>query len=161
MSDPRFRAATTGDAAALTVLERVANLAALGHVFDQQRYPFPTEALLERWEWLLIDPDVSVRVVGGRTGLECLVAYDAALLRQLAVRPERWGTGLGRAAVELAVESIRAAGGVPHLWCLRENHRARGMYEHLGWVPTGAERELAWPPHPVELEYVLQDEAHG
>jgi hypothetical protein len=36
---------------------------------------------------------------------------------------------------------------------LRENTRARGLYEHLGWAPTGREQAAEWPPYPVELEY--------
>jgi RimJ/RimL family protein N-acetyltransferase len=39
------------------------------------------------------------------------------------------------------------------LWCLEENHRARRLYEYLGWQPGGERREAAWPPHPVEMVY--------
>ena len=39
------------------------------------------------------------------------------------------------------------------LWCLVENHRARGLYEHLGWRPTGREQTAVWPPYPREMEY--------
>ena len=67
-------------------------------------------------------------------------------MRHLGVRPDQWGRGLARAAVE------RAA-GVRRLWVLHDNARARGFYEHLGWTPTGREQQAEWPPHPVELEY--------
>ncbi len=78
--------------------------------------------------------------------LDVYVCWDPTTLRHLAVRPERWGSGLGRQAVE------RAA-GVTRLWCLVENHRARGLYEHLGWRPTGREQSAVWPPYPREMEY--------
>lgn len=149
------------DAAALTVLERVANLAALGHVFPPAEYPFPTEGVLDRWQRVLADPDVRVEVERGPSRLDCFVAYDATTIRHLAVHPDRWGSGLARAAVDRAVAAIRAGGEQPRLWCLTENRRARGFYEHLGWTPTGATQLAEWPPYPVEMEYVLGDSSHG
>ena len=113
-----FRPAVPEDAAALTDLERDANLVALAHVFGDTPYP---------WE-------------------EVYVCWDAVVLRHLAVRPERWGDGLARRAIERAADAHR-------LWCLVENRRARGLYEHLGWQPTGLEREAEWPPYPREMEY--------
>ena len=116
-----------------TDLERDANLVALGHVFPRGRHPFP---------------DADVRARGGpgarrrrrgrghgrRRRLVAFLAHDGTVtLRHLAVHPDGWGRGLGRAAVERAV-----AAGATRLWCLVDNQRARGLYEHLGWRPTGA-----------------------
>ena len=58
------------------------------------------------------------------------------------------------AAVD-AVLRARAERGcrVASLWCLEENHRARRLYERLGWRPTAERREAPWPPHPVEMRY--------
>jgi GNAT superfamily N-acetyltransferase len=148
-----WRRAGSEDAVALTELECVANLSALAHVFDPERHPFPFDDVLARWVLVLQDPDVLVDVVDGEGGLLGCAAYDSENLRHLLVRPERWGTGLGREGVERAVAHVRAAGGTPHLWCLEANHRARGLYEHLGWRPTGVTREAVWPPYPMELEY--------
>jgi putative acetyltransferase len=67
-------------------------------------------------------------------------------LRHLGVRPELWGRGLARAAVD-------RASGVRRRWVLRDNTRARGFYEHLGWEATGREQEAEFPPYPVEVEY--------
>ena len=58
----------------------------------------------------------------------------------------RWVTGLARQAIGRATR-------VSQLWCLVENHRARGLYEHLGWRPTGREQTAVWPPYPREMEY--------
>ena len=139
-----FRPATAADAGALTELERDANLVALGHIFAG--IPFPYDEVRDRWLRLLADPDVQVEVVGPVERLDVYLAWDAERLRHLGVRPEKWGCGLARAAVE-------RAGGVRRLWVLRENTRARGFYEHLGWAPTGREQSAEWPPYPVELEY--------
>ncbi|MFN8189748.1 MAG: GNAT family N-acetyltransferase [Nocardioidaceae bacterium] len=152
-----FRRATAADAVALLDLERAASLAALGHVFPAERYPYPSDDVLARWHLVLLDPDVSVEVIDGDTGLRCVVAHDAnGTLRQLAVAPDAWGRGIGRLAIAHAVAAIRARGcATPRLWCLVDNHRARRLYEHLGWQPTGAEQPAPWPPHPTEMEYVL------
>ena len=139
-----FRAATPSDAAALTDLERDANLVALAHVFLDT--PYPADDVRARWERVLLDPDVRVDVCGLPARLDAYVCWDQSLLRHLAVRPERWGTGLARRAIGRAV-------GVRRLWCLVENHRARGLYEHLGWQPTGREQRAEWPPYPREMEY--------
>ncbi|WP_331526927.1 GNAT family N-acetyltransferase [Nocardioides sp.] len=143
-TDVVFRPATAADADALTELERDTNLIALGHVFAG--IPFPYDEVRDRWLRLLADPDVRVEVAGLPARLDVYLAWDAERLRHLGVRPELWGCGLARRAVE-------RADGVCRLWVLRDNQRARGLYEHLGWAPTGLEQEAEWPPYPVELEY--------
>ncbi len=152
-----FRRAGPEDAVALRDLERAASLAALGHVFPAERYPYPAGDVLARWHLVLADPETTVDVVDGDTGLACGVAYDVhASVRQLAVSPERWGEGLGRLALERAVGALRDAdAGEVRLWCLAENTRARAVYEHLGWRVTGAEQPAPWPPYPTEVEYLL------
>jgi GNAT superfamily N-acetyltransferase len=139
-----FRAATAADAEALTSLERDTNLVALAHVFPD--VPYPTDAVRDRWRRLIDDPSVHVEVVGPPERLDVYLAWDDERLRHLGVRPELWGRGLARAAVERAT-------GVRRLWVLRENTRARGLYEHLGWAPTGREQPAEWAPYPVEVEY--------
>ena len=110
----------------------------------------------EHWRATLDDPAVTVEVVDGDTdALACFVAYDTTSLLHLAVLPERWGEGLGSEAVGRAVAAIRRNGERPRLRCLAENHRAAGLYAHLGWTPSGVERRASWPPHPVEREWVL------
>lgn len=150
-----WRAATSRDAVALRDVERTANLVGLAHVFDG--LPFPDESILDRWRTTLADPAVTVLMTDA-----AFTSWDeTGRLRHLAVLPERWGEGLGRAGVELAVAAIRAAGRTPTLWVLAANHRARGLYEHLGWQPTGRERVAEWPPYPPELELHLPQSAHG
>ncbi|MDP3969399.1 MAG: GNAT family N-acetyltransferase [Nocardioides sp.] len=148
-----FREATTADAAALCDLERAASQAALGHVFAPDRHPFPEDDVLTRWALVLQEPGARVLLADGIA----LVAHDLTTLRHLAVHPDHWGEGWGRRGVEVAVAALRVAGtDHPTLWCLEENSRARGLYEHLGWEPTGATQEAAWPPYPTEMEYRLR-----
>ena len=151
-----FRGATADDLAALRDLEREANLAALGHVFPPDRYPFPEDAVLARWSLVLEDPTVSVLVAPAAADapLVMFAAYDDSTLRHLAVHPDHWGTGLASTAIETVLHAMELRGSTTaSLWCLEENHRARRLYEHLGWRPEPDRREAPWPPHPTEMRY--------
>ncbi|UUZ59700.1 GNAT family N-acetyltransferase [Nocardioides sp. B-3] len=138
-----WRRAMPVDAGPLADLERDANLVGLAHVFGD--LPFPYDAVLTRWVLVLDDPEVVTEVVAGDQGLVAYVAYDPESLRHLAVHPDAWGRGIAREAV--------ARSGASRLWVLEQNHRARGLYESLGWAPTGVTRECPRKPHPTELEY--------
>lgn len=146
----QLRPATMDDAVALRDLERAASLEFLGHIFDPSRFPYPDDEVLDRWRSLLTDEEVSIVVVDDSTGLACLVAWDDDLLRHLAVAPLRSGEGLARAALAHALDRSPAR----RLWCLADNHRARGLYRHLGWRPSGTARRAEWPPYPLEIELV-------
>lgn len=141
-----WRRATPADAGPLTDLERDANLVGLAHVFGD--LPFPYDAVLTRWVLVLDDPEVVTEVVAGDQGLVALAAYDRESLRHLAVHPDWWGRGVARAGVDRAT-----AAGATRLWVLADNHRARRLYDALGWAPTGVTQECPWEPHPTELEY--------
>ena len=142
--------ATGDDAVALRDLERAANLMGLAHVFGD--LPFPDEGVLARWHQTLAEPMVTVLMTD-----VAFTSWDAdGRLRHLAVHPDHWGAGLAREGVSLAVAGIRSAGRTPVLWVLAANHRARGLYEHLGWQPTGREQPAEWPPYPTELELTLR-----
>lgn len=149
-----FREATTDDLSALRDLERAANLVALAHVFPPDRFPFPDDDVLARWSLVLDDPSCVVLVAEDEAGLVALAAYDDSTLRHLAVRPDRWGTGVGTAAIETALHAMDLRGcTLASLWCLEENHRVRRLYEHLGWRATDDRQAAPWPPHPTELRY--------
>lgn len=151
-----FREANQDDLLNLADLERDANLAALGHIFPPDRFPFPLDDVLARWKLVLDDPGavVLVRDSADRSGLDAYAAYDDSTLRHLAVHPERWGQGLATAAVETALHAMDLRGTtIASLWVLRENHRARRLYSYLGWRETDDVREAAWPPHPLEVRY--------
>lgn len=142
-----WRRATPDDVVALRDLERIASQTGLAHVFGD--LPYPDDDVLARWALLLDDPTVVVDVVDDDRGLAALAAHDGSTLRHLAVRPDLWGTGLGRAGFARA-----EAAGARRLWVLEDNAKARALYESLGWTPSGATQDCPWPPYPTELEYV-------
>jgi len=151
-----FRAATHDDLTALCELERDANLVALGHVFPPERYPFPEDDVLARWSLVLDEPSVEVLVCDADdgAGLIALAAYDDSWVRHLSVHPDHWGQGLASAAIESALHSMDQRGtAVASLWCLERNHRARRLYEFLGWSATSQRQEAAFPPYPTEMRY--------
>jgi RimJ/RimL family protein N-acetyltransferase len=159
---PMFREATTADLPALRDLEQAANLAALGHVFPPERFPFPADDVLARWALVLAEPDVCVLVRdadpadgrGAPGAIDILAAYDSRTLRHLAVHPDLWGRGLASTAVETVLHAMDLRGTtVAELWCLEDNHRARRLYEYLGWRPTRDRQPAPWPPHPTEMRY--------
>jgi GNAT superfamily N-acetyltransferase len=158
-----FRIATKDDLIPLAELERAANLVGLAHLFPPDQYPFPFDDVLARWRLVLDDPTAVVLVTdqAHATGkdprgdaLVAYVAYDDDTLRHIAVHPEHWGHGVATAGVGVALRGM-AQRGREHawLWVLQENHRARRLYEHLGWQPTDEHREAPWPPHPREIRY--------
>lgn len=142
----KWRRATSGDVVALRDLERAASRAGLAHVFGD--LPYPDDDVLARWVLLLDDPEVVVEVVEDDAGLVALAAHDGTSLRHLAVRPDHWGSGLGREGFARA-----EAAGARRLWVLADNGRARALYESRGWRPSGTSQECPWPPFPTELEY--------
>lgn len=148
---PVFRLATAADVGALTELERIANEAAIGHLFEG--FPFPQEEVATRWRGEVADAATTVEVVDAGSGLACFVCFDAHRLQHLAVHPDYWGRGLARAAVERALLRMH---GDAVLWCLRENSRARGLYERLGWTLTDRTQRSTYPPHYEEVEYILR-----
>jgi RimJ/RimL family protein N-acetyltransferase len=151
-----FRAATLDDLSALRDLEREANLVGLRHVFPPDRFPFPDDDVLARWALVLDEPGVDVLVRDAEDGgLDLFAAYDDRSLRHLAVHPDQWGTGLATTAIETVLHAMDERGTtIAELWCLEENHRARRLYEYLGWRPVEDDRRPApWPPHPTEMRY--------
>ena len=149
-----FREATHRDLKELLELDRAANLAALGHVFPQERYPFPEAEILSQWQDMVADPTLTVLVAEGAESLTSVVVYDAERVQKLAVHPGHWGQGLATRALQAALDAMRQRGTTTAwLWCLEENARARRLYEHLGWRTTGERETSKWPPYPVMLRY--------
>jgi GNAT superfamily N-acetyltransferase len=56
----------------------------------------------------------------------------------VAVRPDRWGRGLGAVVLDLAQLEARKRGFTSaQLWTHETNLRAQRLYERLGWVASG------------------------
>ena len=59
-----------------------------------------------------------------------------------------------RTAIETVLHAMDRRGTtIAQLWCLEENHRARRLYEYLGWRATRDRQSAPWPPHPTEMRY--------
>jgi GNAT superfamily N-acetyltransferase len=62
------------------------------------------------------------------------------------LHPDAWGSGVATALMQACSEFLRTAGFAQAvLWVLRDNPRARGFYEKVGWSPTGLERMFGGP----------------
>ena len=125
-------------------------------MFPADEFPFPDDDVLARWALVLDEPgvDVLVRDTADGSGIDLFAAYDDRSLRHLAVHPDRWGDGLATTAIETVLRAMDDRGTtIAELWCLEENHRARRLYEYLGWRATSDRREAPWPPHPTEMRY--------
>lgn len=68
---------------------------------------------------------------------------------------ESWGSGLGKAIMERAIEDIaKCKKEHIYLWVFEENHRARRFYEKCGFVPDGME-QISRFDDAKEVRYVL------
>lgn len=79
-----------------------------------------------------------------------LVAVTENLIEDLYVLPDQQGQGYGTLLLEYA---IRECSGTPTLWILETNHRARRLYEHLGFHRTGRINRAHGPL--AELEFSM------
>ena len=152
-----IRAARPGEAATLAAIQRDASLAALAHIFPPDRYPYPMDEVVERWEEALADEDVAVFVAEEEGVAFGVDGARAEWLDGLYVLPEWWSRGVGRGLHDHVLEHLRAAGSREcHLWALEHNARARRFYERLGWHEDGTSRVVPFPPNPTDLGYTIE-----
>jgi len=86
-----------------------------------------------------------------RVGASSEEAAGTGLVYLLDVLPGYWGLGVGKALMGAAMAELRELGmREAALWVLRENRRARGFYEGLGWRPDG--RTMAQTYGGADLE---------
>jgi GNAT superfamily N-acetyltransferase len=136
------------DAHVAAAIQEDASLAALAHVYPPERFPFPRDAVRERWH----EYGGAYRLAGE----DGFVAVAPPWLEALYVRPSAWGTGVADELHMWAVERLRDAGTTTaRLWVLEENVRARRFYERHGWRADGTSRVVEFPPHPLDLGYAL------
>ena len=91
-------------------------------------------------------------LIGEDSGMLCWQPTDdGAEIIAVHSLPESWGTGLGHAMLEMALEQI--GDGPVHLWAFKENSRARRFYEKHGFLWDGAERVSEFDG-ALEVRYV-------
>ena len=151
-----IREARPEDAQALATVQERASVAALGHIFPPELYPYPRQAIRRRWIKAIADPErrVLIAVIDDESAGAACVSEE--WLEGLYVVPERWSTGLADALHEQALELVRALGSTRcHLWVLDDNARARRFYERRGWRENGETRVVEYPPNPLDVGYTL------
>ena len=151
-----IREARPEEAQLLATVQEQASVAALGHIFPPDLYPYPREAIRARWAEAVADPKrrTLIAVVEDEpAGAACV---NEEWLEGLYVVPDRWGTGLADALHGQALELVRALGSARcHLWVLEDNARARRFYERRGWRENGETRVVEYPPNPLDVGYTL------
>lgn len=126
--------------------------------------PFPTfEQMAARWRPALANgerivafvAEVDGRPVGGVIA-DLVSARGFGNLRHLYVDPDGWGSGVGRALHDTAVDWCARAGlESMDLWVLEQNERARVMYERWGWTLDPDARLVHEGLDVAEVRYVL------
>jgi GNAT superfamily N-acetyltransferase len=151
-----IREARPDEAPTLAAIQRDASLAALGHIFPPELYPYPMDEVTDRWAEALADDEAAVFVYedGAVVGV---AGARAEWLDGLYVLPEWWSRGVGRALHDHVLDHLRAGGSTQcHLWALEHNDRARRFYERLGWHEDGTSRVVPFPPNPTDLGYTIE-----
>ena len=152
------RPMTVEDLAELIDLQEAGAVVGMADVFPQDRFPFPREAIIERWRTEIGDPSIDCYVASEQSGR--LVGFAATVGRELlhfGTALDTWGNGTAAELLEVVVGQLRTTGEVPMLRVFADNRRARRFYDKHGWSPTGTSSRSGYPPHPVLLEYVLDD----
>jgi GNAT superfamily N-acetyltransferase len=134
-------------------IQRAASLAGLSHIYPPDEYPYPDDAIRERWR----EATGTVLLAEGDGRPLGVAAVDACWLHGLYVVPDAWGTGVAQALHDAALAELPDCAEVK-LWVLGENRRARRFYEKSGWRPNGTTRVVEYPPHPLDVGYSFSRE---
>lgn len=152
-SGVRIRRARPGESKLLTRLERAASEDALAHIFPPQEYPYPVNAIAQRWRQLLSNRLTHTYVLEVRESPVGYVAFDAETVHHLGVAPDHTRRGYGSTLLEFACMEIYAGGArEAFCWVLTNNHTARAFYRALGWNETGERTKSEFPPHPQSIQ---------
>ena len=117
-------------------LQREASLAGLSHIFPPEEYPYPDEAVRERWRAFL----GSVLVAEQDGAAVGLAAVEGCWLHGLYVLPAAWGTGVAARAARRRARCAARLRRRSSSGCWRRTSRARRFYEKHGWRRNGEQR---------------------
>ena len=140
----------------LAAVQERASVAALGHIFPPELYPYPREAVHARWAAALAERETRTLIAVSDDEPMGAACVTFGWLQGLYVVPERWGSGLGGELHDRALELVRDLGSRRcRLWVLEDNARARRFYERRGWQENGTTRVVEFPPNPFDVGYSL------
>lgn len=152
-----LRPAHAEDAGSAFEVQRAASLAALAHIYPPDRYPFPDDAIRERWREAVADESGDVIVAERGDRIVGVAAAKEGWLNGLYVLPKEWGSGVAGRLHDEALRKLADAGATTaRLWVLEDNTRARRFYERRGWHTDGSERMVPFPPHPLDVGYTKE-----
>ncbi len=167
-----FRKAETADAAAIarivtaawqTAYRGILSDALLSAIDEEKRAERVREAIGNRPEQRYFVLETNGEAAGVSMLCPCRdddlpVAMEIAVFY---VRPDLQGLGLGKAMMR---ETLRAAAQTRRssviLWVLKENVRARGFYEAMGFLPDGAEKTLPELENAQTVRYRKVEDAY-
>jgi RimJ/RimL family protein N-acetyltransferase len=149
-----LRRMTPADVTAVLDVQQPAAVVGLAGVFPQHAYPFPREAVRERWLREVVDPGIDCHVVISDGAVAGFAAIRHDELMHFGIALEHWGSGLAGRAHD-AVIALLAHQHLRRAWLLAftENHRGRRFYEKHGWTPTGERARSTFPPRPELMRY--------
>ncbi len=153
---PVLREMHADDIPAVLDVQHPAAVAGLAEVFPQDEYPFPHQAIAERWLAEVADPDTSCFVICREGQVAGFAAVRADEVLHFGVALDEWGSGLAAVAHDEIVEVLRSRGlSRARLRVYAANRRGRGFWEKLGWRPTGESSRGSVPPRAELLTYEL------
>lgn len=151
-----IREARAEEGQMLAAVQELASVAALGHIFPPELYPYPRAAVQARWLAAAAEPGTRTLIALGEDEPLGAALVSEEWLEGLYVIPERWGTGLADELHDRALEVVRDLGSRRcQLWVLEDNARARRFYERRGWRENGETRVVEYPPNPLDVGYSL------
>jgi 8-oxo-dGTP pyrophosphatase MutT (NUDIX family)/RimJ/RimL family protein N-acetyltransferase len=146
---------TVHDLDTVLPIQRDGAVEGLGTVFPQDRYPFPTEAVRQRWADEIADPGVDCFVVLDPTGE--IVGFAATRndeFLHFGTARRTWGSGIASSAHDAVLAHLRSQGHEQvSLRVFEGNGRGRRFYDKHGWTPTDDRTRSAFAPNPVLLRY--------
>jgi GNAT superfamily N-acetyltransferase len=149
-----IRKARASEGPALAAVCEAASLAALGHIFPPETYPYPREAVHARWVAAVRDRRARTLIALDEEEPVGAACVTKGWLQGLYVVQKRWGTGLADALHDRALEEAHALRSKScKLWVLEDNARARRFYERRGWRENGESRVVEFPPNPLDIGY--------
>ena len=151
-----IREARRNEGPILAAVCELASLAALGHIFPPETYPYPREAVHARWVAAVRDRKARTLLALDEREPLGAACVTKGWLQGLYVVPERWGTGLADTLHDRALDEVRGLRSrACRLWVLEDNARARRFYERRGWRENGESRVVEFPPNPLDIGYSL------
>ena len=147
---------TEDDVSAVIDLQRAGAVAGLAEVFPQDQYPFPRQAIIDRWRAEIGDPEIETFVALSDAGrLVGFAATSGSELFHFGTAIDTWGDGTASELHDIVVGLMCLGDGQPTLFVFADNRRGRRFYDKHGWQSTGATSTGSFPPHPTLLEYTL------